>query len=233
MNILRLFFIISLFFNLYANVEFTAYEKEWIKNNPVIKVGVDENWPPFDYVDNYGNHNGVSSDYLSIISAKTGLNFDIHSNVWTKVFDQAKNNELHMLACASKNKERMDYFKFTDSYIDVDTKYTGNLLTGRDLERAKKYERRLTSENSLVVSWLYDSKDWSASLSYFYQDSRNFDLTYQRYQLNVTKPFTISNVDFKASYYIQHNRELDTPLNYSNQIHSSANIYYAQIAVEF
>lgn len=122
---------------------------------------------------------------------------------------------------------------FTYSYIDVDTKYTGNLLTGRDLERAKKYERRLTSENSLVVSWLYDSKDWSASLSYFYQDSRNFDLTYQRYQLNVTKPFTISNVDFKASYYIQHNRELDTPLNYSNQIHSSANIYYAQIAVEF
>lgn len=30
---------------------FTKEELEWIKNNPVVKVGVDEDWPPFDYVD--------------------------------------------------------------------------------------------------------------------------------------------------------------------------------------
>jgi iron complex outermembrane receptor protein len=122
---------------------------------------------------------------------------------------------------------------FTYSYIDVDTHYTGNLLTGRDLERAEEYERRLTSENSVVASWLYDGKDWSASLSYFYQDSRNFDLEYERIQLNVIKPFTISDFDFKASYYLQHNLKPDNPLNYSNQIYSTPNVFYAQIAVEF
>lgn len=120
MNVLKLFLIISMFFNVYASVEFTTLEKQWIQNNPVIKVGVDENWPPFDYVDNYGNHNGVSSDYLSIISAKTGLNFEIYSDQWSKVFEKAKNNELQILACASKNKERREFFKFTDSYINVD-----------------------------------------------------------------------------------------------------------------
>jgi len=121
----------------------------------------------------------------------------------------------------------------TYSYIDVDTNYTGNLLTGRDLERAERFERRLTSENSVVASWLYDGKDWSASLSYFYQDSRNFDLEYERFQLNLIKPFTISDLDFKASYYLQHNLKPDNPLNYSNQIYSTANVFYAQIAVEF
>lgn len=120
MNILRLFFIISLFFNLYANVEFTNAEKQWIQNNPIVKVGVDANWPPFDYVDSYGNHNGVSSEYLNIISQKSGLNFEIYSDEWTNVFEKAKRNEIQILACASKNKERTEFFKFTDSYISVD-----------------------------------------------------------------------------------------------------------------
>lgn len=122
---------------------------------------------------------------------------------------------------------------FTYSYIDVDTKYTGNLLEGRDLERARKFERRLTSENSVVASWMYNSEHWSSSLSYFYQDSRNFDLPYQRYQFNIIAPFSAWGMDFEGSYYLQHNREVDTPLNYSNQKYSTANVFYAQIAVEF
>ncbi len=72
------------------NSLFTKEELEWIKNNPVIKVGVDEDWPPFDYIEANGNHNGISSDYLKIISEKTGLKFDIHANSWHKVMEKIK-----------------------------------------------------------------------------------------------------------------------------------------------
>jgi hypothetical protein len=36
-----------------------------------------------------------------------------------------------------------------------------------------------------------------------------------------------------VSYYIQHNRELDSPLTYKNQKHSTPNIFYGQLALEF
>ena len=34
---------------------FTNEELEWIKNNPIVKVGVDEDWPPFDYINSEKN----------------------------------------------------------------------------------------------------------------------------------------------------------------------------------
>lgn len=121
----------------------------------------------------------------------------------------------------------------TYSYIDVDNRYTGNNLNADEIIKAEKFERRLSSENSLVTSWLYHSQYWSTSLSYFYQDSRHINNHYERYQWNLITPFKFADIDFEASYFLQHNREPENPLNYSNQIYSTANIFYAQLAVEF
>ena len=121
----------------------------------------------------------------------------------------------------------------TYSYIDVDNRYTGNELTGDDLESTLKIERRLSSENSVVASWMYASESWSASLSYFNQDTRQLQNPYERFQLNIVKPFIIAGLNAEVSYYIQHNRQPDYALTYKNQIHSTPNIFYGQLSVEF
>ena len=104
---------------------FTNEELEWIKNNPIIKVGVDEDWPPFDYVDSQGKHNGISSEYLNIISERTGLKFDIYANSWHKVMEEIKNKELDILACAAKTPERESFLDFTNSYLSLDIVVVG------------------------------------------------------------------------------------------------------------
>lgn len=121
----------------------------------------------------------------------------------------------------------------TYSYIDVDNRYTGDEFVGEDLTRALKIERRLSSENSVVASWMYSSESWSASLSYFNQDTRQLENPYERFQLNIVKPFTLAGLNAEVSYYIQHNRQPDVPLIYSNQIHTTPNIFYGQLSVEF
>ena len=93
-----LFFIIFFLSTLFSSMNkennsiFTDQELEWMKNNPVIKEGVDKAWPPFDYYA-LGAHNGISSEYLKIISEKTGLKFDIYSDVWSNVIKKIKNKE--------------------------------------------------------------------------------------------------------------------------------------------
>jgi two-component system sensor histidine kinase EvgS len=121
-----IFFLTSLFssINKENNSIFTDQELEWMKNNPVIKVGVDKAWPPFDYYA-LGVHNGISSEYLKIISEKTGLRFDIYSDVWSNVIEKIKNKELDILACAVKNPQREEYLDFTNPYLTLDIVVVG------------------------------------------------------------------------------------------------------------
>jgi iron complex outermembrane receptor protein len=121
----------------------------------------------------------------------------------------------------------------TYSYLDIESRYVGNELSEEDIERVEKLEKRLSSTQSTVISWMYNSASWSASLSYFSQDRDTINRPYERFQLNVTKPFSLAGLNAEVSYYIQHNRQPNSPLTYSNQTYSSPNIYYGQVAIEF
>lgn len=121
----------------------------------------------------------------------------------------------------------------TYSNLDVKSKYVGNRLSADDIARVEKLEKRLSSKQSTLVSWMYSSGSWSASLSYFSQDREAINKPYERFQLNIVKPFTIAGLNAEVSYYVQHNRQPDSALTYSNQIYSSPNIYYGQLAIEF
>jgi len=142
MNFLRLFIILFLFvINLNATILLTDEEKQWISNNPIVKAGVDENWPPFDFVDNKRNYLGISSDYLSLISESTGLKFEIYSNKWSKVMSKIQAKEIDILACAANTEARREYLDFTSSYLDVDIVVVGkknlNLKTFDDVQNYK------------------------------------------------------------------------------------------------
>jgi ABC-type amino acid transport substrate-binding protein len=69
-------------------VELTAEEKAWIREHPVIRVGVDH-YPPFEIVDDTGNYEGLGAEYLRRVGENTGLNFKIltrgyHGRIWPR-----------------------------------------------------------------------------------------------------------------------------------------------------
>ncbi len=90
------------------------------KKQSYCKSGVDEDWPPFDYINSEKKHSGIASEYLNIISNKTGLKFDIYSNSWSKVIEKIKNKELDILACDGKTPEREAFLDFTTPYLSLD-----------------------------------------------------------------------------------------------------------------
>ena len=73
-------------------------------------------------------------------------------------------------------------------------------------------------------------------MSNFNQDTRHQRekvKPYERWQVKIIKPFNIAGLDAEVSYYVQHNRQPDIPLNYKHQKYSSPNIYYAKLSFEF
>ncbi len=97
----------------------TPAQKLYIKNNPVITVGGEMDWPPYDFVKN-GIYQGVAKDYLDLISQKTGLTFDIKTGfTWPELLNMIKNKKIDMLPILTQLKKREEYLLFTQPYIKV------------------------------------------------------------------------------------------------------------------
>ena len=94
----------------------TNEEENFIKNNPIIKVGAETDWPPFDFVEN-GEYKGFAKDHLDLIEKKSGLKFEYITDTWENLLLKTKNKEIDMLPCLSKSDTREEYLLFTKNYV--------------------------------------------------------------------------------------------------------------------
>lgn len=109
------------FSNAFGAIQFSLEEQAWIKEHPIVYVGADENWPPFDFIGQNDRHQGIASDYLHELEKVTGLQFDVRGDIWKKVINDIKTGKLDILACAANTAERQEFLYFTDPYISIDT----------------------------------------------------------------------------------------------------------------
>ena len=104
---------------LFARMELTREEQEWIRNAPVITLGADYNWPPFDFADGNGNHTGLSSEYIKKISEMTGLRFRVIPGIWSNILKRMKDGEFYGLTCAVETEDRKEFLDFSSPYLSV------------------------------------------------------------------------------------------------------------------
>jgi PAS domain S-box-containing protein len=98
----------------------TQEEKKWLASHPVIRMGVDRSWPPFEYLDDLDRHKGIAADFLHLIEARLGIRFASPPNIsWDDVIAKTKQNELDMLSVLSPTKEREKFLNFTEPYLQA------------------------------------------------------------------------------------------------------------------
>ena len=98
-------------------INFTQDEKEFIIKHPVIKVGNDKFWPPFDfYEDNKAK--GFSIDYLKEIAKITGLKFKFKQDKnWESLIEKFKNRKLDILTALEPTLANKRYALFSDELL--------------------------------------------------------------------------------------------------------------------
>jgi ABC-type amino acid transport substrate-binding protein len=61
-----------------------------MNGHPVIRLGVDPEFVPFEFIDEDGQYKGIAADYLALISKKTGLQFEVVKGLtWPDAYDRA------------------------------------------------------------------------------------------------------------------------------------------------
>lgn len=111
---------ITLFSQELPRLNFTQEEMIFIENHPVIKIGVDPEFVPFEFFDENGEYQGIAAEYLSLIEVKTGIKFEIIPGLtWPEAYEKAVNGEIDILPAVSKTTEREKYFYFSTPYYNI------------------------------------------------------------------------------------------------------------------
>jgi len=104
----------------YSKLDFTLEEQAWLQAHPVVRVGIDRDFAPYEWIDANGNYVGLSADYIALIEQRLGVKLDtVKDKSWAEILEMAQRGELDMIANANKTPERERYLFFTEAYLNT------------------------------------------------------------------------------------------------------------------
>ena len=99
-------------------VYLTDSEKAWIKLHPTIRVGIDPEFAPFEYIDDNGNYSGFAADYINLLNKRLGLHLEVvHGLSWQEVVRRAKTREIDMFSAVGFSEKRSRFLSYSIPYL--------------------------------------------------------------------------------------------------------------------
>ena len=128
----RLSWLLLLFAHVLAAApKLSEEEQAWIRAHPTIRVAVERDWAPFDFVDAYGAPNGISQQLLQRMLEELGIEAEYVIDDWDVLLDQTQRGEIHVIPGLAFNEERGNTLIFSRPYTRMQEYFFGHSdLTG-------------------------------------------------------------------------------------------------------
>lgn len=166
----------------------TEEEKVWLKNHPILRLGIDRNFPPYEWINEKNSYVGLAADYFSLFEKLLGVKFKVINNKpWNEVLDMAKTERLDLLSLVADTPEREKFLLFTPPY-------TENFIT---IFTNKKHSNFINSLDNLNFNRVAIEK------GYFLNEILQRDYPkIQLIQVNSTKEALTQVTEGKAEAYV-------------------------------
>ncbi len=133
-----------------AELQLTEAEREWLTAHPELRLGIDPEWPPFEFYDEGGLYSGMGADFIALISQRLGVSMKpVPGLSWSEVLQAAHARQVDILPAAMATTQRERYLSFTHPYLDfpmviitrADARFVGSLeeLRGRRVAVVRGY----------------------------------------------------------------------------------------------
>ena len=100
-------------------IQLTQAEQAFIEEHPVIYLGVDPTFVPYEFIDSDGTYKGIAADYIDLICERTGLQMVVAEDLtWSEAYEKAVKKEIDVLPCVAETSDREKYFLFSDIYYN-------------------------------------------------------------------------------------------------------------------
>lgn len=103
----------------HLRLKLTAQERKWITAHPVVRYGAEKDWAPYDFINKHGSHDGLTREYLNLISQSSGIKFEAVISDWDNLLQLIKQKEIDLLPAIYYSAARDKYLSFTLSYLSI------------------------------------------------------------------------------------------------------------------
>lgn len=101
-----------------TSVQLSQSEKAWLANHPEIRLAVDIDWAPFEFVDDQKQYLGMAADYIRLVESRLGVDLKVDKErSWKEMVEAVKNRELDAFSLVVQTPQRDEYVNFTRPYI--------------------------------------------------------------------------------------------------------------------
>lgn len=98
----------------------TQAEQDWLKEHRKIRLGIDPNHPPYNYIDATKTHSGVASDYVNLLKQRLTIETQyVTASSWSEMMEKSQKGEIDVLPCLAKTPFRSNFLLFTQPYFRV------------------------------------------------------------------------------------------------------------------
>ncbi len=91
-------------------------EEAWLAAHPVIRMGVMDNWPPMDFVDESGHVHGLGVDFIGLLNERLGGRIEVVPGPFPRLMEDCKAGRLDALMDITPRPDREEFFHFTKPY---------------------------------------------------------------------------------------------------------------------
>ncbi|WP_321494026.1 PAS domain S-box protein [uncultured Desulfobacter sp.] len=137
----------------------TESERTWLKKHPVIKIGIDPNRPPYEFVDDQGEYRGMTASYLDVIAGQLGITFQQvkHSDgtafSWSEDLEGARTRKIDLIPCLFQRQDRESFLLFSEPYIQCNTLLIAPYVYGMSRRIQDFHHKKIA-----VVKYLNEAK---------------------------------------------------------------------------
>lgn len=117
-----------------------------------ISVVIDNNYPPFSFLDNKGNLQGISIDQWRLWEKKTGITVEITGMDWSKAQQTMETGKFNVIDTIFFNASRAKTYDFSQPYatIDVPIYFNNNISGITDAESLKGFPVAVKSGDAVI-----------------------------------------------------------------------------------
>ena len=101
-----------------GRIQLSETEKAYLAALGPVKMCVDPDWAPYEYITPAGEHAGIGADLIRLIARRAGITLElIPTASWDETIEFSKTGKCHILSMLNQTNDRENWLIFTSPYF--------------------------------------------------------------------------------------------------------------------
>jgi len=178
-------------------VTLTEKEQQWLKAHQPIRVAFDGDFPPYSFVNESGEIEGISFDTIKLLSQKLNIQLQIDKRrKWSDIYQAALDKEIDVVATMVNRPGREFQFLFTRPYV-----FKSLVIVTHDRDEDITQRSHLSGKTvALIKGYQYSQdilKEFPTITPFYVENMRDALMAVETQQVDASISY------FAATYFIQ------------------------------